>query len=48
MNAELKIDTAGDFKLLIDGELVAGASSFDVINPATERVLARCPRADKA
>jgi acyl-CoA reductase-like NAD-dependent aldehyde dehydrogenase len=29
MNAELKVDTSGDFKLLINGELVAGASSFE-------------------
>jgi acyl-CoA reductase-like NAD-dependent aldehyde dehydrogenase len=38
----------GEFNLLIDGRAVAGAGSFEVINPATEGVLARCPRADKA
>ena len=38
----------GEFNLLIDGRAVAGAGSFEVINPATERVLARCPRADEA
>src|SRR5690606_34017280 len=36
----------GNFRLLIGGKLVPGASSFDVINPATEEVYARCPRAD--
>jgi acyl-CoA reductase-like NAD-dependent aldehyde dehydrogenase len=48
MNADLKNDPAKEFRLLINGQLVAGASSFDVINPATERVLAKCPRADHA
>ncbi|MEJ2458030.1 MAG: aldehyde dehydrogenase family protein, partial [Novosphingobium sp.] len=37
-----------DFKLLIDGKLIDGVSTFDVINPATEEVLAPCPRADEA
>jgi acyl-CoA reductase-like NAD-dependent aldehyde dehydrogenase len=37
-----------DYKLLIDGALVDGDSEMDVINPATEEVLARCPRASKA
>ena len=37
-----------DFKLLINGRLVPGASSMDVINPATEEVVAACPTADKA
>ena len=37
-----------DFKLLINGRLVAGASSIDVINPATEEAVAACPTADKA
>ena len=37
-----------DFKLLINGQLVAGASTMDVINPSTEEVVAVCPRADKA
>jgi acyl-CoA reductase-like NAD-dependent aldehyde dehydrogenase len=35
-----------DYKLLINGKLVDGAHSMDVINPATEQVLAKCPRAD--
>lgn len=33
-----------DYKLLIAGQLVAGDSTMDVINPATEEVLAVCPR----
>ncbi len=33
-----------DYKLLIDGKLVDGASTMEVINPATEQVLAICPR----
>jgi acyl-CoA reductase-like NAD-dependent aldehyde dehydrogenase len=37
-----------DFKLLIDGRLVDGASILDVINPATEEVFASCARASKA
>ena len=37
-----------EYKLLINGELVAGDAEMDVINPATEEVLAKCPRASKA
>lgn len=37
-----------DFHLLIDGQLVAGASEMDVINPATGQSLTRAPRADRA
>jgi hypothetical protein len=37
-----------DFRLLIDGKLVEGADTLDVINPATARVLAAAPRADRA
>ena len=33
-----------EYKLLIDGRLVDGAAVMDVLNPATEEVLARCPR----
>lgn len=36
------------FKLLINGESVDGASSFDVINPATAQPFATCPKADAA
>ncbi len=48
MNAQPQSDTSSEFRLVIDGRLVAGASTFDVINPATEQVLARCPRANLA
>jgi acyl-CoA reductase-like NAD-dependent aldehyde dehydrogenase len=37
-----------DYKLLINGALVDGASQMDVINPANEEVLAKCPRASSA
>lgn len=37
-----------DFKLLIDGQLVSGAGSMDVVNPATEKPFATCPTADEA
>lgn len=37
-----------DYKLLIGGKLVDGTSSMDVLNPSTEEVVAKCPRADKA
>lgn len=36
----------GNYRLLIGGELVHGTSSFDVIDPATGRAFARCPKAD--
>lgn len=39
--------TTEAYRLLINGELVAGASTFDVINPATAAVVAACPRADR-
>ncbi|HUI62038.1 MAG TPA: aldehyde dehydrogenase family protein [Steroidobacteraceae bacterium] len=48
MNAELKVHPSSEFRLVIGGQLVPGAGSFDVINPATERVLASCPKADRA
>jgi acyl-CoA reductase-like NAD-dependent aldehyde dehydrogenase len=41
-------DAPGDFRLLIDGKLVEGAGTLDVINPATERTLTAAPRADRA
>ena len=37
-----------DYKLLINGALVDGASSMQVVNPATEEVLADCPTASEA
>ena len=35
-------------RLLIDGELVEGAATLDVVNPATGAVFATCARADEA
>jgi len=37
-----------DFNLLIDGRMVPGDLTMPVLNPATEEVLAQCPRATKA
>ncbi len=37
-----------EFKLLIDGHLVAGDATMPIINPATEETFAQCPRASKA
>ena len=37
-----------EFNLSINGRSVAGASTLDVINPATGRLLTKCARADKA
>lgn len=51
MSVSLAPGAAGlrtDFKLLIDGELVDGEDSLEVINPATGAVFARCPAAGKA
>ena len=36
-----------DFKLLINGALVDGDATLDVVNPATEEVFATCARASK-
>jgi acyl-CoA reductase-like NAD-dependent aldehyde dehydrogenase len=46
MNAELRAQSTDDFCLLINGKLVAGAATLNVINPATEDIVALCPRAD--
>ncbi|MBN1239081.1 MAG: aldehyde dehydrogenase family protein [Gammaproteobacteria bacterium] len=43
-NAELRTD----FALLIDGQLVGGEDSLDVINPAFGTIFARCPAAGRA
>ncbi|MEY4377817.1 MAG: hypothetical protein RJB26_2367 [Pseudomonadota bacterium] len=40
--------TQNDFKMLIGGELVAAAATFDVVNPANEQVIARAPDASQA
>lgn len=36
------------YKMLVDGQLVDGTSSFDVINPANEQVVSKCPKSDEA
>src|ERR1700689_5303952 len=36
-----------DFNLLINGKMVPGDLTMPVLNPATEEVLAQCPRASK-
>ena len=36
-----------EFGLLIDGRMVPGDLKMPVLNPATEEVLAECPRASK-
>src|SRR5579864_3131146 len=36
-----------DYSLLIDGKMVPGDQTMPVLNPATEEVLAQCPRASK-
>jgi len=36
------------FRMLVDGALIDGASSFDVVNPATGESFAQCPKADAA
>jgi acyl-CoA reductase-like NAD-dependent aldehyde dehydrogenase len=35
------------YKLLIDGRLVDGATTMNVVNPATEEIVAQCPRASR-
>jgi acyl-CoA reductase-like NAD-dependent aldehyde dehydrogenase len=37
-----------EFRLLIDGQLVEGTDTLEVINPATGKVLMRAPRANRA
>ena len=34
-----------DYHMIIDGEKVATAETFPVLNPATEEVIAQCPKA---
>jgi acyl-CoA reductase-like NAD-dependent aldehyde dehydrogenase len=48
VNAQLQSLPMDAFHLLIAGKPVAGASTFNVMNPATEEVLAACPRANLA
>jgi acyl-CoA reductase-like NAD-dependent aldehyde dehydrogenase len=37
-----------EYRMLIDGELVPGVGTFDVVNPATAQPFASCPKADEA
>src|SRR5262249_58288297 len=41
-------DVLTDFRLWINGRLVEGADTLNVINPATGRTLTAAPRADRA
>jgi acyl-CoA reductase-like NAD-dependent aldehyde dehydrogenase len=45
--AARKAEATPAFHLVIDGRRVPGATTMDVINPATGKVLATCPRADE-
>jgi acyl-CoA reductase-like NAD-dependent aldehyde dehydrogenase len=47
MNTRNEEKVRNDFKLLINGRLVEGAGTLDVINPATGRILTTAPRADR-
>ena len=47
-NVTDEADPGTEFRLLINGRLVTGANTLDVINPATGRVLTVAPRADRA
>ena len=48
MNAILKPEADHAFNLVIDGKLVPGAMTLDVVNPATGKVFATCARADQS
>ena len=37
-----------DYNLLIDGKMIPGDLTMPVLNPATEEVLAQCPRASRS
>lgn len=47
-NPKLENGTTHDFRLLINGRLTPGASTLEVINPATGKLLTTCARADKS
>lgn len=42
------MDMLEDFNMIIDGKSVAGASNFDVINPATGEIFAKAPDCSEA
>ena len=37
-----------EYRLLINGEMTAGDTTMEVVNPATEEKIAQCPRASEA
>src|SRR5262245_52395930 len=47
VDATREQDAVSEYRLLIGGRLVEGASTLDVINPATGQVLTTAPRADR-
>ena len=47
-NPKMLQGASPEFHLLINGQLIPGASTLDVINPATGKLLTRCARADRA
>src|ERR1700756_1412353 len=42
-----RVKPMSDYQLLIDGQMAPGDLTMPVLNPATEEVLAQCPRASK-
>src|SRR3984885_9437400 len=47
-NPKMLQGASPEYHLLINGQLIPGATTLDVINPATGKLLTRCARADKA
>src|SRR5262249_57243075 len=47
VDATREQEAVSEFRLLIGGNLVEGAGTLDVINPANGRVLTTAPRADR-
>jgi len=47
-NPRMLPEASPEYRLLINGQLVSGATTLEVINPATGKLLSRCARADKA
>src|SRR5471032_2947536 len=47
-NPQMLQSATPEYHLLINGRLISGASTLDVINPATGKLLTRCARADRA